>query len=130
MIDLLAKFAPPKDAPPSIVRRTGARNALLGAFLFVFGVLLVLSLDRLAKGALLDPTAPKPSKLRAVSGVPVVVGFVAMVVGVYRVVTGIHPSSERAGVLRSALRIFAVACLAAALIALIVASAIALERSR
>lgn len=116
-LDLFAKFAPPSGAPPSVVRRVGLRNAFLGAVLFLFGVMLVLSLDKLAHGALLDPTAAKPSKLRAVSGVPVVVGFVALVVGFYRALTGIHPERERRTLFPSLARLFAVAVLAAALLA-------------
>lgn len=89
---LLEKFAPPSGAPPSAVRRAGLRNALLGFILAAFGVLLVFSLDRLSRGAILDPS--KPTKLRAWSGVPLMLGCVAMVVGLYRAITGVHPERD------------------------------------
>jgi len=125
---LLDKFAPRPDAPPREVRLAGARNALLGLFLAAFGVLVVLSLDRLTKGALLDPTAAKPSKLRAVSGLPIVLGFLAMVVGLYRVVTGIHPATDGASLLSRLGRLVIVTLITAALLAAIVGTLLTLAR--
>jgi hypothetical protein len=120
VIALLRKFAPPPGAPPVEVRRTGLRNALLGLFLAVFGVLLVMSLDRLARGALLDPTHPRPSKLRAVSGIPIVVGLVAMIVGVYRAITGVHPERDGKSIVSRVGRLSLATMIAAAILFAIV----------
>lgn len=127
---VLAKFGPPKGAAPAIVRRVGARNALLGAILIVFGVLVVLSLDRLARGALLDPLADKPSKLKAVSGLPVVIGFLALVVGLYRAITGIHPERDGTSVAARVGRLFASAVIAAVVLAALVLAVIAVASRR
>ncbi|MBI2388943.1 MAG: hypothetical protein HYV09_04930 [Deltaproteobacteria bacterium] len=124
---LLASFAPPDDASPAEVRRVGARNALLGVILMAFGVFFVLSLDRLARGALLDPTAERPSKLRAVSGLPVLLGFLATVVGSYRVITGVHPRRDGAGAGSRLGRIVLAALISAALLAAIVGALLALS---
>ncbi len=126
----LAKFAPEPGAPPARVRRVGARNALLGAFLMVFGVLVVLSLDRLARGALLDPLAAKPSKLRAVSGVPVVVGFLAVVVGLYRAITGIHPERDGQSIGAAIGRLLLSSLIAAVLLAALVVAVTAAASRR
>jgi hypothetical protein len=118
-VKLLTKFAPPSEEPSS-VRRTGARNAFLGLVLMVFGVMIVLSLDRLTKGTLLDPSVPKPSKLRAISGVPVVIGFCALVVGLYRAITGIHPARDGVTTAARFGRLVLMTLIAAALIGAIV----------
>ena len=120
MIRLLARFSPPPSAPSSEVRRVGLRNALLGAILAAFGTALVLSLDRLTHGALLDPTVERPSKLRALSGVPVVLGFVAMVTGMYRAVTGIHPERDGHALPRRIARLTLATAIAAVLLGAIV----------
>ena len=114
MIRLLAKFAPSPGARPSEVRRTGLRNALLGFVLAAFGVFLVLSLDRFAHGALLDPS--KPTKLRAWSGVPLMLGCVAMVVGLYRAITGIHPERDRTSIVARAARLMFATLIAATIV--------------
>lgn len=119
---VLARFAPPNA---SSVRRTGLRNAFLGLVTMVFGVMIVLSLDRLAHGAILDPLAPKPSKLKAVSGVPVVIGFVAIVVGLYRAISGVHPDRDRQTSI--VVRLLSMTAIAAALLA---ATAAAILRAR
>ncbi len=126
MFQLLGRFAPPPGAASSEVRRTGVRNAFLGLVLFVFGVLLTLSLDRLARGALLDPTHPHPSKLRFIAGLPTVLGFIAMVAGGYRAATGIHPGRDGMSAWSRALRIGFAALLSAVLLAAIVAALIGL----
>jgi hypothetical protein len=125
VIRLLAKFAPEEGAPPAVVRRVGARNAFLGAVLIVFGVMVVLALDRIARGALLDPLAEKPSKLRAVSGVPVVIGFVALVVGLYRAITGVHPERDGKTALARVGRLLVATLIAATVLAAITVAVIA-----
>ncbi len=114
MIALLRKFAPEPGAPPSAVRRAGLRNALLGLFLAAFGVLLVLSLDRLAHGAILDPS--RPTKLRAWSGVPLMLGCVAMVVGLYRAITGVHPERDGTSLVARIGRLLLATLIAAAIV--------------
>lgn len=126
---LLSAFAPPEDATAAEVRRVGARNALLGVILMAFGVLLVLSLDRLARGALLDPTAARPSKLRAASGVPVLLGFLATVVGAYRAITGVHPRRDGASLASRVGRVALASSIAAALLAAIVFTLLAIARA-
>lgn len=111
---LLSKFAPPAGAPASEVRRAGLRNALLGFILAAFGVLLVFSLDRVSHGAVLDPS--KPTKLRAWSGVPLMLGCVAMVVGLYRAITGVHPERDGMTFLSRAGRLLLSTLIAAAIV--------------
>lgn len=118
---MLRKFAPPADASPAEVRRVGLRNALLGFFLAAFGVLVVFSLDRLSRGALLDPT--RPTKLRAFSGVPLMLGVVAMVVGLYRAITGVHPERDGTSIASRIGRIALATMIAAAIIGGITAAA-------
>jgi len=120
-VKLLARFAPPPGAAPSVVRRTGLRNALLGFFLAAFGVLLVFSLDRLSRGALLDPS--RPTKLRAFSGVPLMLGVLAMVVGLYRAITGVHPERDGTSLASRIGRLLLAAMIAAAIIFGITAAA-------
>lgn len=125
-MNLLSKFDPPDERS---VRRTGLRNAFLGLVLMVFGVMVVLSLDRLAHGTLLDPTAPKPSKLRAVSGVPVVIGFVAILLGLYRAITGIHPARDGRSIRSTLARLLTIAAIGALLVGGIAAIAAATLRA-
>ena len=128
MIKLLRAFAPPKGVRPNEVRAVGARNALLGLVLASFGVLVVLSLDRLSHGALLDPTVPKPGRLRLLSGLPVLLGFLAMVVGLYRALTGIHPAEDGTGTAARVGRLGLLALIAASLLAVITGSIVRLWR--
>lgn len=114
MIALLRRFAPRPGAPPSVVRMTGLRNAFLGLFLGVFGVLFMLSLDRLTRGAILDVS--RPTKLRAVAGIPIVLGLVAMIVGLYRAITGVHPERDGTSLLARTGRLLLSAVIAAAIV--------------
>lgn len=132
----LARFAPPQGASPRAVRSVGLRNAVLGLLLVTFGVALILSLDRLSRGAMLgEPFArdafsnpwarrgarpPLVRSLRFLSGVPVVIGFVVFSTGGYRTLTGIHPEHDRRGILGSLGRVALTSAIAGALLAAIV----------
>lgn len=119
-------FAPAEGAPPAAVRRHGARLALAGLALVVFGAALVFAVDRLAHGALLDPARARPGslapRLRFLTGVPMIAGWLAFVIGLWRATTGIPPARERRTLLGSIVRLlFATLVLAIALTAIALA---------
>jgi hypothetical protein len=88
----LARLEPDPTATPGQVRVFGLRIATLGVVLVAFGIALVFSIDRVTHGALLGPA--HASRLRFLSGLPMLFGWLLVVMGVYRAVTGIAPRDD------------------------------------
>ncbi|MGZ3418434.1 MAG: hypothetical protein ACXVEE_11250 [Polyangiales bacterium] len=118
---LLSHFLPSPDAPPRAIRIAAARNAFLGAVLVAFGVFVVLALERVTHGALLSGK----SKLRFVSGLPMLAGWVIVATSSWRLAVGVHPSREPRTFTRVTLRVVFVAFALATLFALLVLALLA-----
>lgn len=93
---LLGSFAPEAGAPPRVVRVHGAITLLVGLGLFVLGGAGMLWLHGPRGGAV---TAEK------LLIVPVGFGYVGVIVGGYRLLTGTEPRDNRSSTLASIRRI-------------------------
>lgn len=139
-------------APEARVRAKAARDLLLSIVAIGFGVALVLSLDRISGGQLLDP-APWPSsaspwerppwsvekaplgsvivrRLRAVAGLPILFGWVGLSTSGYRLITGIGRHEDRRGFRPGLARVAIASVIAAVSIALVTIGVIAASSHR
>lgn len=92
---VLGSFAPDPGAPPRVVRAHGAITALVGLGLLVLGGAGMLWLHGPSGGA-------AGEKLLIV---PIGFGYVGMIVGGYRVLTGVEPDGNSGSTLASMRRI-------------------------